>query len=114
MEEKNNTAIRGYVGYMRYDTPAQLDLINELYSSLRLLWNYFQPLMKLKSKTRIGSKIIKKYDEPKTPYERIIEIKNIDKNIKINLNETFKKLNPFGLKRMRQNSKQNIYFVIPE
>ncbi len=55
--------------------------------------------MKLKSKTRIGSKIIKKYDEPKTLYERIIEIINIDKNIKINLNETFKKLNPFGLKR---------------
>ncbi len=43
VEEKNNTAIRGYVGYMRYDTPTQLNLINELYSNLRLLWNYFQP-----------------------------------------------------------------------
>jgi hypothetical protein len=99
IEEKNNTAIRGYVGYLRYDTPEQMKLVNELYLNLRFLWNYFQPLMKLKSKNRIGSKIIKKYDEPKTPFERIVEYKNIDKDIKANLNETFKQLNPFGLKR---------------
>jgi hypothetical protein len=99
VEEKNNTAIRGYVGYLRYDTPEQLKLVNELYSNLRLLWNYFQPLMKLKSKIRIGSKIIKKYDEPKTPFARIVEFKDIDEDIKTNLNQTFKKLNPFGLKR---------------
>jgi hypothetical protein len=99
VEEKNNTAIRGYVGYLRYDTPEQLKLVNELYSNLRLLWNYFQPLMKLKSKNRIGSKIIKKYDDPKTPFERIVEFKDTDKDIKENLNEIFKNLNPFGLKR---------------
>ena len=99
IEEKNNTAIRGYVGYLRYDTPEQMKLVNELYSNLRLLWNYFQPLMKLKSKIRIGSKIIKKYDDPQTPFERIVAFNDIDKNIKKNLNETFKQLNPFGLKR---------------
>jgi hypothetical protein len=99
VEEKNNTAIRGYVGYLRYDRPEQLKLVNELYSNLRLLWNYFQPLMKLKSKNRIGSKIIKKYDDPKTPFERIVEFKDTGKDIKENLNEIFKNLNPFGLKR---------------
>ncbi|MBU4179908.1 MAG: ISNCY family transposase [Actinobacteria bacterium] len=67
VEQKNYTAVRTYVGYMRYDTDEELGILNELYSLLRLYLNFFQPQMKLIEKTRIGSKVKKKYDHPKTP-----------------------------------------------
>jgi hypothetical protein len=35
--------------------------------------NFFQPTMKLQEKVRVGSKIHRKYDEPKTPYQRLLE-----------------------------------------
>ena len=37
------------------------------------LQNFFLPSFKLKEKLRVGSKIKKKYDAPKTPYQRVIE-----------------------------------------
>jgi len=99
IEQKNYTAIRSYVGYYRYDTDQQREVLNELYSYLRLYINYFQPMMKLRMKQRIGSKIIKRYDEPKTPYQRIIDIKDVSENTKNKLKQTYQTLNPFELKR---------------
>jgi hypothetical protein len=43
------------VGHYRYDTATELELLNQLYSRLRLYTNFFQPVMKLVKKTRIGS-----------------------------------------------------------
>lgn len=99
VEEKNFTAVRNYVGYSRYDTDEQRNVLNELYSVLRLYLNYFQPLMKLEMKKRIGSKIVKKYDKPRTPYQRIIEMSNIDEAIKREMRKIYQGLNPFELKR---------------
>lgn len=99
VEEKNFSAVRNYVGYSRYDTDEQRNLLNELYSVLRVYLNYFQPLMKLEMKKRIGSKIVKKYDKPKTPYQRIIEMANIDEAIKREMRKIYQGLNPFELKR---------------
>ena len=55
--------------------------------------------MKLKSKIRIGARIVKKYDDAKTPYQRINDMEDIDEATKKNLNTTYEKLNPFDLKR---------------
>ena len=55
--------------------------------------------MKLKEKTRIGSKVKKKYDIPRTPYQRVLESKHIDSAIKRRLKRQYKKLNPAELKR---------------
>ena len=55
--------MRRAVGYLRYDSEEELFTLNELYRPLRLYTNFFQPTMKLIEKTRIGSKIIKKYDK---------------------------------------------------
>jgi hypothetical protein len=57
------------VGYMRYTTKREQAIINELYGHLRLYTNFFQPVMKLVDKERIGSKVKKKYDLAKTPYQ---------------------------------------------
>jgi hypothetical protein len=47
-------------------------LLNEPYATLRLYSNYFQPTIKLQSKERMGSKVIKRYDRAQTPYQRVL------------------------------------------
>ena len=99
VEQKNYSVIRRAVGYLRYDMAEELNTLNELYRYLRLYVNFFQPVMKLKEKTRIGSKVKKKYDIPRTPYQRVLESKHIDSAIKRRLKRQYKKLNPAELKR---------------
>jgi len=71
--------------------------MNDLYrNEWSLLQNHFSPSMKLEKKQRIGSKYHKKYEDPKTPYQRIMENPNIPKIKKQQLN------NPSVRSRLRQ------------
>lgn len=99
VEQKNYSVVRRAVGYLRYDTEKELRLINELYRNLRLYTNFFQPSMKLKEKTRVGSKVTKKYDSAKTPYQRVLVSPHISDSIKRRLKRRYKTLNPASLKR---------------
>ena len=101
IEQKNWTHVRQWLGYYRFDNPLIVDLLNELYTSndWRFLHNFFVPSVKLISKQRIGSKIIKKHDAPKTPVQRILESKFIDLKTKNFLKEQSKNLNPFQLRK---------------
>jgi len=87
------------VGYSRYDTDEELGLLNELYIYLDSYINYFQPVLKLVSKTRIGSKVTKKYDKARTPFRRVLESEHIDDKIKARLKVKYDSLNPADLKR---------------
>ena len=100
VEQKNFSVVRRAVGYLRYDTEEELSILNELYVYLDYYTNYFQPVTKLKSKTRTGSKVTKKYDEAKTPYRRVLESKYINDKIKTKLEKQYDILNPADLKRM--------------
>jgi len=99
VEQKNYSVVRRAVGYARYDSAAQLRLLNELYGHLRLYTNHFQPVMKLLSKERNGAKVKKKYDEPKTPYQRLMDMPDISSKIKQRLKSEYVTLNPAQLKR---------------
>lgn len=99
VEQKNYSVVRRAVGYLRYDTPEELKTLNELYGHLRLYTNFFQPVMKLREKTRAGSRVTKKYDTPKTPYERVLESKHMDRATKRKLRRQYERLNPAELKR---------------
>jgi len=99
VEQKNYSVIRRTVGYSRYDTDKELNTLNELYSYLRLYVNFFQPVRKLIKKERIGSKIIKRYDEAKTPYRRVLASPDILDEIKVKLKNQYAMLNPAELKR---------------
>ena len=99
MEQKNYSIVRRAVGYQRYDTEVQLRLLNELYASLRLYSNFFQPTMKLKSKERAGSKVTKRYDRAQTPYQRVLAAPKISKAAKEQLRAKYQTLNPAALKR---------------
>lgn len=100
VEQKNWTHVRKLFGYFRYDTQKELSVINDLYNNeIRLYKNFFQPVMKLLNKVRIGAKKKRKYETAKTPFRRIIESNQIDKTTKIKLESLYASLNPAAIKR---------------
>ncbi len=75
-------------------------IINNLYhNELMLYKNFFQPVMKLASKERVGSSIKRKYDTPETPYRRLMESDQIPEEVKEDLKGIYFSLNPAQLKR---------------
>ena len=109
VEQKNYSIVRRAVGYLRYDTEAELRTLNELYRSLRLYTNFFQPTMKLIEKTRIGSKVIKKYDRAQTPYRRVLACPDVSVADKQALKAFYAKLNPAQLKRQITSLQKELY-----
>ena len=99
VEQKNYSIVRRAAGYLRYDTEEELLTLNELYRSLRLYTNFFQPTMKLIEKTRIGSKVTKKYAKAQTPYRRVLACPDVSAGDKQALKNLYAKLNPAQLKR---------------
>ena len=100
IEEKNWTHVRKIFGYLRYDTFEELAIMNDLYrNELRLYKNLFQPVMKLRSKERIGGKVKRKYGIPRTPYQRLMESDEIPSAVKGELEGIYLSLNPAELKR---------------
>jgi hypothetical protein len=71
VEQKNLTCVREYVGYSRFDTPAEHQALARVYRALCPLLNYFLPTVKLIDKTRVGSTVRKVYDQPQSPYQRL-------------------------------------------
>jgi hypothetical protein len=103
IEQKNWTHVRQWFGYQRLDNPKVVPLMNNLYrNEWRLFHNFFLPSVKLIEKERIGSTTIKKHDSPKTPYQRILESKYIDKELKLSLTKQLELLNPFELNNILQ------------
>jgi hypothetical protein len=108
VEQKNYSIVRRAVGYARYDSDEQCELLNELYSLLRLYTNFFLPTMKLKSKERIGSKVKKCYDQALTPYQRVLQTKLVSQKTKEQLRARYRLLNPAALKRKIERLQQRL------
>jgi len=103
IEQKNWMNVRRIFGYQRIETERQLKLMNDLYrNEIRLYKNFFMPNVKLIRKKRVGrhrEKIKRVYDMAKTPYQRVLECKQIDKQTKRKLKAQYEKLNPAELRR---------------
>jgi len=110
VEQKNWTHVRQWLGYHRFDTPEIVPLLNELYTTAwRLFHNFFCPSVKLIEKHRIASKTIKRYDTPKTPYQRIMESQDIPAEVKKKLTDLFQTLNPFQLRKAMEKRLKKIF-----
>ncbi len=73
VEQKNWTHVRRLFGYLRYDSPQALAALNDLNDNdLRHLQNLFLPSVKLMHKTRVGSRLRRRYDAPQTPLDRLL------------------------------------------
>jgi hypothetical protein len=99
VEQKNWTHVRKIVGYRRFDTTSELRLLNEIYAVLRLYKNFCLPTIRLASKVRVEGKIKRKYDQPLTPYQRLMESGQIDRKTKRLLQTIDQGLNPAALCR---------------
>ena len=113
VEQKNYTMVRRHVGYQRLAGPEQLALVNKLYEYLRLYTNYFQPLMKLKSKERHGSQVKKTYDVAQTPYQRLQQSPYLSAASKRRLETEYGRLNPAELKRQIERLQEQLLQLTP-
>jgi len=109
VEEKNWTHVRQFIGYLRFDKSETVALLNDLYlTEWRFYLNFFIPSFKLIDKKRNDSKIIKIFDPPKTPYQRLIESPFISKAKKKELIKIFTSLDPYKLENNMKNKIKNI------
>jgi len=101
IEQKNWTHVRKLIGWDRYDSAAAVGLLNDLYRhELPRMMNLFQPSVKLLRKERIGSKLKRIYEPPRTPLDRLRACKDCDRekvNQLLGLRAT---TNPFELARI--------------
>lgn len=109
IEQKNWTHVRKLLGWDRYDTAQALEAINRLYEELRIFQNLFQPSMKLQCKTRKGSRLIRRYDTARTPFERVVECQQADPQKVAALDHTFKTTDPFELSHRLDQQLERLY-----
>lgn len=115
IEQKNWTHVRKMLGYLRYASLAELSIINDLYrGDLRLYKNFLQPVMKLVSKERIGGSLKRKYDTPKTPYQRLMDSGQIREETRKQLETAYLSLNPAQLKRSIDTKLDKLYSTYEE
>lgn len=110
VEQNNWSFVRQLLGYDRLDNPKLVELINNLYANEWSLYqNHFCPTLKLLEKKRINSKYQKKYDSPKTPYQRLVASNHLTEEKKIQLQTCHRELNPFILKQRIERKLKEIF-----
>jgi hypothetical protein len=99
IEQKNSTHVRRIFGRIRLDKIHVRNLMNDLYQNeLSLFHNFFKPCVKLQKKYFIGSRMIRKFQKPLTPYQRLILSPTIPKKVKEQMTKLLDSLNPVHLK----------------
>ena len=77
VEERNGSVVRQFVGYRRLESDEELALLRLIYARVNRYHNYYWPMMRLLSKERQGSRVKKKYDTPKPPYQRVLSLSGV-------------------------------------
>ena len=108
IEQKNGAVVRRLVGYGRLEGTAATAALGKLHEVGRLYVNFFQPSFKLKSKTRQGAKVSRKYYPPATPYERLLADGRVTNECKDELRKTFASLDPVRLLREIRTAQQHL------
>jgi len=112
IEQKNWTHVRRLLGYLRYDSPAALEAIQDLYrNELRLFQNLFLPSVKLQKKVRVGSRVRRRYEPPQTPFQRLRACadSSVDRQRMTELQKLHDTLDPFALSQKIQTKLDRIF-----
>jgi hypothetical protein len=110
IEQKNWTHVRKLLGYVRYDSPAAQAAIHALYRhELRLFQNLFLPSVKLLAKERVGARVRRRYDAPRTPLERVLACQEITPQVAAELQRQRDRLDPFALAAAIDTKLERIY-----
>ncbi len=100
VEQKNWSVVRQFIGYRRFETDEQLAVLKAIYPLIVAYHNFCQPMMRLKEKERIGSKVIKRYEPAMTPYRKLISVEGwLDDEAKDRLDKERRATNPVELLR---------------
>lgn len=100
IESKNNHVVRKYAFYWRYDTQAQLSLLERLWVNVNDYMNYYTPTIKpvgWDTDTRGRRKRV--YDTPKTPFDRLKDSGALTKAQTLEMEAYKASLNPAALAR---------------
>lgn len=115
VEQKNWTKVRQLLGYARYDRPELVEVVHDLYrQEWRLLQNFFQPVMKLQQKVRRGSRVVKRYDRPQTPAQRLLACPSLASHNRLWLQQTLLTLDPIELSQTVNRKIQTIRRLLRE
>ena len=110
IEQKNWTHVRRLLGYVRYDTEAAREAMNDLYQhELRLFQNLFLPSVKLAMKERVGSRLRRRYEAPQTPFQRVMGSPAVDGQRIAELRQQRETLDPFLLSQTIQAKLERIF-----
>jgi Integrase core domain len=99
VEQRNGSLVRRLIGYGRYNTRAAYNQLQQVYTLACLHANFFRPTAKLVARERRGSKIIKRYDDPQTPYQRLLATDHLTAEQRAQLKTQYEQLNPLRLQR---------------
>ncbi|MCL5998007.1 MAG: transposase family protein [Chloroflexi bacterium] len=99
VEQKNWSVVRRMVGYDRYETPKQVRQLNTLYDLCSVYTNHFLPVSKLVAKRREGSHLQRIFDDPKTPYQRVLDSPDVSPQVKAKLRAIHAALDVVKLKQ---------------
>jgi len=95
---KNWSVVRRLIAYDRFETEAEFLLLQSIYTDLRLYANFFQPVLKLVSKEHVDNKLLKRYDQAATPFQRVLAANDIPLETKARLTSSYVQLNPVQLR----------------
>ena len=84
-------------------------LLDNLYADWNELQNFFTPQVRLARKERHGARIRRWYDEPKTPFERLLDDPDVTLAAKAELLQRRKDLNPIELRERIRTRLKKIY-----
>jgi len=109
IEQKNWSVIRRVIGYDRFSSKAAFEALSDVYLLLRLYINFFQPVLKLVTKTRHGAKVHKVYDRAQTPYRRLLSSGLLTEEKARQLAAIYSALNPVTLLKQIQRNVEYLW-----
>jgi hypothetical protein len=112
VEERNGHVIRKMVGYMNLDCKEVVPALNAYYDVLYPYLMHFVAVRRMLGKEKVFSKYHRVYEKiPKTPYQRILEHKDVTGEVKEKLRREHEKLNPLILKREMEKRLKKVYDI---
>jgi hypothetical protein len=112
VEERNGHVVRAYVGYERLDVRQVVDALNDLYDVLTPYLNHFIASRRIVSKERIGARWkVTREKVAKTPYQRVLERKDISEEVKNKLRKEHSTLNPATMKKDIDRLSQRVHDI---
>jgi len=109
VEQKNGNVVRRLIGYDRYVSKSAYECLGRIYNLVRLYINFFQPTMKLVSKTRHGAKVHKVYEPAQTPYRRLLRLGVLNQAKLSELAASYAGLNPVRLRKQINDNLEQLW-----